>query len=226
MLALALSTAEVRFTTAGDGDLGRTDADPVDAAVLAARDGVRRACGLGAIAVGRQVHGGRVATVAAAGPGYVVAGEAADGQATRLAGVGVAVHAADCLPIAVAGAGGVAMLHAGWRGLAAGVVGAGVAALRRLGVAGPLEAAIGPGAGGCCYEAGAEVHAAFAGHPGASRGTRVDLRAVAAAELDRAGVERVADLGVCTLCGPPGLLFSHRRDGPGTGRQAGIAWLR
>ncbi|MGI8801837.1 MAG: polyphenol oxidase family protein, partial [Solirubrobacteraceae bacterium] len=132
---------------------------------------------------------------------------------------------ADCLPVAVAGAGGVAMLHAGWRGLAAGVLGEGVAALRRLGVAGRLEAAIGPGAGGCCYEVGREVHAAFSGRPGASRDGRVDLKAVARGELECAGVAVIHDVGVCTLCAPPGLLFSHRRDGPATGRQAGIAWL-
>jgi YfiH family protein len=223
--ATLAGAARVRFTTAEDGDLGRTDGDPGDARVPAARDAVRRACGLGSIAGGRQVHGARVAILARAEPGYRLAADPSDGQATRLRGVGVAVHVADCLPIAVAGDGGVAMLHAGWRGLAGGIVGAGVAALRDLGVDGPLEAAIGPGAGGCCYEVGDEVHAAFAGVPGASRGRCVDLGAVARAELAGAGVGRVVELGGCTLCAPAGLLFSHRRDGPGTGRQAGIAWL-
>ena len=56
----------------------------------------------------------------------------ADGQATALAGLGVLVLGADCLPIALAGGGAVAMLHAGWRGLAAGVVEEGVRALRTL----------------------------------------------------------------------------------------------
>ncbi|MEA2297464.1 MAG: purine-nucleoside/S-methyl-5-thioadenosine phosphorylase / adenosine deaminase [Solirubrobacteraceae bacterium] len=225
-LSLAGAAAAVRFTTREDGDLGPTADDPGDAAVGAAREALRRACRLESIAAARQVHGARVAVVAARVPGYRVAAAAADGQATRLPGVGVAVHAADCLPVAVAGAGGVAVLHAGWRGLEAGVIDEGVAVLRRLGARGPLEATIGPGAGGCCYQAGPEVHAAFAGIDGASRGRRVDLKAVARAQLERAGVERVTDVGLCTLCAPPGLLFSHRRDGPGTGRQAGIAWLR
>jgi copper oxidase (laccase) domain-containing protein len=165
MIELTVGPALVAFTTRADGDLGRTDpgaqaGEPPTRAgdprvpVAEARERVRRALGLEGIAVGWQVHRARVATVDAARPGYVVAAEAADGQATSLAGVGVAVHAADCLPVAVAGPGGVAMLHAGWRGLAAGVVAEGVAALRRLGVAGRLEAAIGPGAGGCCYEVG------------------------------------------------------------------------
>ncbi len=220
MIELAVGPGRVAFTLREDGDLGRTDPE---APVAEAREPVRRALGLEAIAVGWQVHRARVATIDAPGPGYVVAPEAADGQATNLPGVGVAVHAADCLPVAVAGAGGVAMLHAGWRGLSAGVIAAGVAALRRLGVAGPLEAAIGPGAGGCCYEVGDEVRAAFAGVPGAVAGRRVDLRAVARFELDRAGVERIADVGICSICSPA--CFSHRRDGPATGRQAGIAWL-
>ena len=93
----------------------------------------------------------------------------ADGQVTTQRGMGVAVLVADCLPVAVAGAGGVAMLHAGWRGLEAGVIAAGVAALRERGVHGELEAAIGPAAGPCCYEVGDDLRERF---PGAARGTQ------------------------------------------------------
>jgi hypothetical protein len=117
------------------------------------------------------------------------------------------------------------MIHAGWRGLAGGVVAEGVRTLRTLGVQGPLEAAIGPGAGGCCYEVGPEVHAPFAAYC-ASSGRRLDLAAIATAQLHEAGVESVGDTGLCTLCAPAGLFFSHRRDGPETGRQGGFAWLR
>lgn len=226
MIACELTSAEVRFTTAGDGDLGRTNADLGDSGVGAARERVRRACALESITGGRQVHGAAVATVGLALPGYRVGADPADGRATALAGAGVAVHVADCLAIALVGDGGVAMLHAGWRGLAAGVIGEGAAALRRLGVSGQLEAVIGPGAGGCCYEVGPEVHSVFAGHRGVSRGRRLDLKAVAVVELERAGVARVADVAICTLCAVPGRFFSHRRDGPTTGRQAGIAWRR
>jgi YfiH family protein len=133
---------------------------------------------------------------------------------------------ADCLPIALAGHGAVAMLHGGWRGLAGGIVEEGVRAVRELGAEGPLAAAIGPGAGVCCYEVGEEVHEAFAAH-GSSvrRGANLDLKRIARERLARAGVETVHDLGLCTICAEPSLLFSHRRDGGITGRQAGIAWL-
>ena len=57
------------------------------------------------------------------------------------------------------------MVHAGWRGLAAGVLEEGVRALRELGGEGEIVAVIGPGAGPCCYEVGEEVHAAFGGRP-------------------------------------------------------------
>ena len=148
-----------------------------------------------------------------------------DGRATRLPGVAVAALGADCLTVAIAGGGAVAMIHAGWRGLAGGVLGNGVRAVREL--AGPdarLQAAIGPGAGACCYEVGPEVHAAFAGVPGARRGDNLDLVAVARARLTAAGVVEVHALGLCTICRPD-LFFSHRRDDGVTGRQAGLAWL-
>ena len=68
--------------------------------------------------------------------GYRVGFEPADGVATVVRGVAAAVHVADCLPIAIGGDGGVAMLHGGWRGLDAGIVAEGVRALRALGVDG------------------------------------------------------------------------------------------
>jgi copper oxidase (laccase) domain-containing protein len=112
------------------------------------------------------------------------------------------------------------MLHGGWRGLAGGVLEAGVAAMRELGADGELVAAIGPGAGPCCYEAGDEVHAAL-GH---SAGQNVDLKAAARDRLRGAGVAEVHDVGLCTICSDAGLFFSHRRDRGVTGRQAGIGW--
>jgi copper oxidase (laccase) domain-containing protein len=134
------------------------------------------------------------------------------------------VLTADCLPVAVAGAHAVAMVHAGWRGLAGGVLEEGVLALRELGEEGALTAAIGPGAGACCYEVGDEVRGAFA--PEFSRERNLDLKGAARAALGRAGVEATHDAGHCTLCGDPALWFSHRRDGGITGRQGGVAWLR
>ncbi len=162
----------------------------------------------------------------------------ADAQATRLAGVAPMVMTADCLPIALAArghagddaggevAGAVAMLHAGWRGLAAGIVAGGVRAIRDLGAAGPLEAAIGPGAGGCCYEVGEEVHEAFAGYGERVRhGRNLDLKAIARDQLEAAGVGTVHDVELCTICSDGSLFFSHRRDRGVTGRQAGLVWL-
>ena len=221
-VTVELAHATVLFSERAEGDLGRTTGEP-SADVLANRAALLERCGVRAVCAPSQVHGATVVT-ASGSAGYCVGPTTADGVATTARGVAVAVHVADCLPIAIAGEGGVVMVHAGWRGLAAGVIGEGVRALRALAVDGPLEAAIGPGAGGCCYEVGPEVHAAFAGYD-ANRGGKLDLAAIAAAQLAQAGLS-CSDVGLCTLCAPAGLLFSHRRDGPDTGRQAGLAWLR
>lgn len=177
------------------------------------------------LAFGRQVHEA-VVELWREPPSAGAVPREADGQATSVAGVVPLVLTADCLPVALVAEGAVAMLHAGWRGLAAGILGEGVAALRALGAAGPVYAAIGPGAGVCCYEAGDAVHAAFADRGAAARaGRHVDLKAVARIDLEAADVAAVHDVGLCTICSDPGLFFSHRRDGGRTGRQAGIAWL-
>jgi polyphenol oxidase len=148
-----------------------------------------------------------------------------DGQATVLTGIAPAALGADCLPIAIAGGGAVAVVHACWRGLEGGVIAAGVRAVRDLvGGDDELGAAIGPGAGSCCYEVGPEVHARFADYALARRGDNLDLKVIAALQLQAAGVATVHDLGMCTICAPT-LFFSHRRDAGVTGRQAGLAWL-
>jgi hypothetical protein len=173
----------------------------------------------------RQVHGTRVKLLTAPPPS-IGAVEEADGQATTRRDIAPTVLVADCLPIVLAGGGGVAVLHAGWRGLAGAIVDEGVAALRQIGCDEQLEAAIGPGARGCCYEVGEEVHRRFAAYGSqARRGANLDLAAVACAQLRAAGVSTVHDVGLCTICGDPEWFFSHRRDGGVTGRQAGVAWL-
>jgi polyphenol oxidase len=134
------------------------------------------------------------------------------------------VFVADCLPVMLVAEGAVAALHGGWRGLAAGIVDEGVRALREVGGTGPITAALGPSARGCCYEVGEEVHAHF---PGARVGERnLDLARVAREQLAAAGVETVHDTGLCTMCSDPGLFFSHRRDGGVTGRQGGVVVRR
>ena len=150
-------------------------------------------------------------------PGWAELGRSldhADGHLTTVPGVGLSVLVADCLPVALVAPGRAAMLHCGWRPLAAGIV---ERALERFDE--PPAAAIGPGIGGCCYEVGEEVHAHFTAHD-ARRGERgLDLAAVARARLDA----DVHDTGVCTMCRPD-LFFSHRRAGGITGRQAGVVW--
>jgi polyphenol oxidase len=156
-----------------------------------------------------------------------------DGHVVSTPGLAPLVFTADCLPVALAGSGGVAMLHCGWRGLAAGILAAGAEAV------GATQAAIGPGIGPCCYEVGAEVLDAFsglgdgvtvvdgpAGRAGAdiSARRRLDLPEVARRLLAAAGVERVETAGLCTSCEPE-LFFSHRRDAGRTGRQGGLAWI-
>ena len=200
-------------------NLGRfTDDSPV--AVRENRQRLERSIDV-QFAYGRQVHGARVLRVDRPSSDAANPVEA-DGQATSARGVAPMVITADCLPIAVAGGGAVAMLHAGWRGLAAGVIEEGVNAVRALGSGGPLAAAIGPGAGPCCYEVGDEVHAAFADYH-VHDARNIDLKAIARDQLLRAGVEEVLDAGVCTICSTD--FFSHRRDAGVTGRQAGVAWL-
>jgi len=186
----------------------------------------RLADGLGVVlAWGHQVHGSAVAVAAgAAVPSD--APEQSDGQATAVPGVAATVMVADCLPVAIAGEGAVVMVHAGWRGLAQGIIGRGADRLRELGARGPLHAAIGPGAGPCCYEVGDEVHAVFCAEGAAvRRGRNLDLKLIAALHLERAGVDVIHDLGLCTICCEESLFFSHRRDRGVTGRQAGLAWL-
>lgn len=170
----------------------------------------------------RQVHGTTVNTIAAlSGSGGTALAIDADGHATALRGVGAMVLAADCLPVALGCEGAVAVVHAGWRGLAAGVLEQGVLALRDRGGGAPIAAVVGPGAGVCCYEVGAEVHAAFGG---AHRvGANLDLRAIAHERLLAAGVGRVLDVDACTIC--DARFFSHRREGAHAGRHAGLAWL-
>jgi YfiH family protein len=144
----------------------------------------------------------------------------ADGHATDREGLVPLVFVADCLPVALAGAQGVAMIHCGWRGMAAGIVQRGVEEVAAI------AAAIGPSIGPCCYEVGDEVREPFAPlGDGIAAGRMLDLREVAGRLLARAGVEQVEISDLCTSCHPE-LFFSHRRDGGRTGRQAGLVWRR
>jgi YfiH family protein len=166
------------------------------------------------IVSGQQVHGAELAFH----PGAGAAVARVDGHVIAEPDRVGLVYVADCLPVALAGPRGVAVLHCGWRGLAAGIVGRGAGAVAAT------HAAIGPGIGPCCYEVGDEVLDAFAGlGAGLASGRMLDLPAVARRLLQQAGVEETESADLCTCCEEE-LFFSHRRDA-GPGRQAGLAWI-
>jgi YfiH family protein len=215
--------ARALFTTRADGNLSSVGGDGAGGGEEA-RERLRERIGARVLARGYQVHGRTVRRVREGDPVSPhprPGGGEADGQATALRGVAATVLAADCLPVVIGGEGAVAAVHAGWRGIAAGVLEEGVSAVRELAVSGrPLVAAIGPGAGPCCYEVGPEVHAALGAAGG--RGA-VDLAAHARERLLAAGVGDVHVVGACTICEER--FFSHRREGAAAGRQAGVGWL-
>ena len=171
------------------------------------------------LSMNKQVH---TATVNRAEPGR--RGEEGDGLWTDEPGQPMLKLTADCLPIALARVNGrpaLALLHAGRRGLLGGIVEAGVTAL-----GGKLVAVVGPGIGPCCYEVGDEIAADYRARFGgaALRGRNLDLWAVAERLLNDAGVGSVERVDLCTACNPE-QFFSHRRDGPITGRQGVIGYV-
>ena len=174
------------------------------------------------VAMGWQVHGAEIREWDEAPPGYSSPGadlEKVDGHVTGVADLGLLVLVADCLPVALVAPGRAAMLHCGWRPLAAGLVEKALETFDE-----PPAAAIGPGIGRCCYEVGEEVLREFADLDGVADGRMLDLRMVVRHKLEAAGVTRIEDVDLCTSCRPD-LFFSHRRDGGVTGRQGGVAWL-
>jgi hypothetical protein len=165
------------------------------------------------LAFNRQVHS---PTVHRAHPG--ARGEPGDGLWTDEPQLPILAMSADCLPIAVVrteGPRAIAVLHAGWRGLAEGVIANGVG---RLGD-GAKAAVIGPAIGPCCYEVGPEVSELFDDDLTVER--KLDLWAAAERALRAAGVEHVERVDLCTRDHPQ-LFFSHRRDGRARGVQGVI----
>jgi polyphenol oxidase len=213
------------FTSRAEGNLS-TMRGPGHERGRRERDRLCEQLGLRWLCASRQVHGTAVQRVTGGlDPAHPRGGRAveidADGHATALGELGMMVLVADCLPVIIGSEGAVAAVHAGWRGLAGGVLEEGVRAVCELGGEGEIVAVVGPGARGCCYEVGEEVHSTFSN---AHRvGRNLDLAAVASDRLEAAGAARVEDAGVCTICDER--FFSHRREGQDAGRQAGIAWL-
>jgi len=225
-----LGRALALFADASAGDAA------ADAAVLARRAGgafaTRAGCGV-PVLYAQQVHGAT---------SYVYAAHRKLGEGPHLVGrcdalitaeplVALTVRTADCLPVALAGGGVVAMVHAGWRGLAAGILGTVVRRFAtEFGVAAAgLEAVVGVGVGACHYPVGDEVRGALARLGVApavwDRGAAVDLQALAVARLHGHGLPpgAVTALAGCTYC--DGRHHSYRRDGAAAGRQWGAVML-
>ena len=214
-------------------NMGRSGGDE-SAAVSENRRRVHQALGLPAEPYWiKQVHGVRVVQMPPATPESAPDPEA-DASFTFEPGVVCAVQAADCLPVLFCDEAGtrVAAAHAGWRGLAGGVLERTVAA---LGVPpGQLLAWLGPAIGPEAFEVGEEVRDAFvAAEPGAAQAFRpgavagkhhADLFALARRRLALAGVSRVCGGGLSTH-GDPARFYSYRRDGL-TGRMAALIWLQ
>ena len=192
--------------------------------VRANRGLVAEALGLRALAGMRQVHGiDLVEVVADADGGGSVIEPQCDAITSAIPGIGLLALTADCLPVAFSCGPRVAVAHAGWRGLSAGVLEHVVSRMKSVyGCEDDVCAAIGPAAGPCCYEVSAEVIRAFAGEV-IHDGRMLDLAATAKLRLMSSGVAQVATVSACTICDRR--FYSHRRDGSSTGRQGVIAWL-
>jgi polyphenol oxidase len=173
------------------------------------------------LAWARQIHS---ATVLPA-----QAGACGEGDAlwTDRAGLALSVITADCVPVVLAGPGGIAAVHAGWRGLVSGMI---PATLREL--PGPLSewtAWIGPAIGACCYEVSEDVASQVIAAsdpavavPGPAGKPHLDLPGVARRQLEAAGVGEILWLVRCTRCDEE-KLFSYRREGKGT-RNTAFIW--
>lgn len=170
-----------------------------------------------------QVHGSRTVRV----PSPDADDFQADALITDQPGVVLAVFVADCVPLALFGDAAVGVVHAGWRGLSAGVVSSAIDRLKEIG--GPsilIRAAVGPCIGPCHYQVGVQVPDSFANRypdaPSFMTQGCFDLKGAVEWVLTSGGVSVDSSPQICTYCNDN--FYSHRRDGP-TGRQAVLAWL-
>ena len=180
--------------------------------------------GFPAIVAGLQVHGRSVAMHHDPVPGWTIR-DGVDGHVTGAAGILCCVSVADCVPVYLAHppSGVVGLLHVGWRGAAGGMLEAGLAAFRAVGISRLDDVVMHCGVAICgdCYEVGPEVLAAVTGRPAAQPG-RLDLRAILAVRAAGAGV---GDVSISPWCAAHDAqwFFSHRRSGGTDGRM--LAYL-
>lgn len=188
------------------------------------------ALGMPPFVVGEQMHGARIARVGErrAGAGFARAAEAipgADALSVTRSRLPVAVLVADCVPVVLADPRRLVAVHAGWRGLAAGIVDRAVSLFDG---ASRIAAAVGPAIGPCHYEVGLQVAESVAAGSPAGAGVErrkgrvfLDLPGTVEGILRAAGIRSVDRVDACTAC-EEARFFSHRRDGR-TGRQAALA---
>lgn len=221
--------------TTGEGDreapfdLGLYGAQPVGE-VLGRWRRLREATGMAAAVHARQVHGAEVRAHDLSGAEGTVAMDGFDGHVTQRAGLLLTVSVADCVPVSLVDPErrAVGLVHAGWRGVAGGIVeraAAGMASSYGT-VAADLWLHCGPAICGTCYEVGAEVHRAVnPDRTSPEEPTPIDLRAAIARRAVGLGVraERITVSAHCTRCGP-GAFFSHRAGSPA--RQMGLLGRR
>jgi YfiH family protein len=196
------------------------------------------ACGAERLYLVRQVHGAGVFQLTATTSEEALAAAEADAICTDLPGVAIGIFTADCVPILVGDprTGAVAAIHAGWRGVVAGVAPAALAVMAQAygSRVSDLLVAMGPAIGACCFEVGPEVvvaldsqipgaRAAGAIHAGQAR-PHIDLKAALRAQLVAAGVLAAhIDAGdACTMCDPGGRFYSYRRDNTQTGQHLSL----
>jgi polyphenol oxidase len=204
-------------------DLGLWGEAPVGEVMSRWRLLCRSFPGFSAVVLGTQVHGAEVMSVGPSQGWLQIDG--IDGWVTTMPGVLLTVTVADCVPVYLAVAGqGVALLHAGWRGTAAGILGRGLERLLAETGSTPDDVVMHCGVGICgsCYEVGSEVMSGC-GVPGDGPGPwRLDLRQTLADQGTRLGVPRITRSSHCSAHDRP-TFYSHRASGGSDGRM--VAYL-
>jgi YfiH family protein len=184
----------------------------------------------------QQVHGNQVHRVEF---GEDAPGRIGDGMVTRVPGIVLAIFTADCVPLLMVDPEGavVGALHAGWRGVLAGIAAKGLAAMAALGASlGRIHVALGPSIGGCCFEVDTSLADKFVSRlpaaakfcrPGPAGKPCLNLRAIIRSQLAEAGISPhlITDVGPCTRCNPERFFSRRAAAGARTGLQMSFIGL-
>jgi len=225
LAAWAADFGVVAGITNRGADFGLSSAEPTRS-VLERWRRLRMAVrpGFETVIVAHQCHGATLATHQTPGSGWRVEDDT-DGHLTNQPGVLLGVAVADCVPVYLVQQAGpwIGLLHAGWRGVAAGIVERGISRLSELAACDTSQIAIHCGVSICgsCYEVGSEVYEAVTGET-ASGKRQLDLKALVAKRAARSGAREVTVSPWCTAH-DQGTFYSHRRSGGTDGRM--VAYL-